>query len=116
MAPDNDKSLVKESGLFDEAWYAATYPDVTGFPGGPLRHFMTFGVREKRHPNAFFNTGWYLINRSDVAAAGINPLVHYIRFGQSENSRPLRGFRPLFLFGILIRMSLTRAWIRWSTL
>lgn len=58
----------------------------------PYQHYVTFGWREGRNPNAFFDTSYYLIENLDVAAAGINPLDHYEQFGWMESRDPSSSF------------------------
>lgn len=48
--------IVRDSGLFDEAYYRARYPDVTG---DAVAHYVTVGAAEGRNPNAHFNTAYY---------------------------------------------------------
>lgn len=44
--------LLKRSGLFDAEWYVRRNPDVAGAGIDPLRHYVEFGAREGRAPNA----------------------------------------------------------------
>jgi len=80
------------SGLFDDAWYERTYPDVTQDGVDPLQHFVTHGAREGRNPNPHFWTTWYLQQHPDVAATGMNPLLHFVRSGWKEGRNPNPGF------------------------
>ncbi len=45
-------ALLKATGLFDADWYSARYADIAATGIDPAVHFLTFGVREGRHPNA----------------------------------------------------------------
>ena len=45
-------------GFFDPDWYVTKYPDVVAAGLDPLRHFIQFGVAERRDPNAFFSSAW----------------------------------------------------------
>lgn len=50
-------ALIKESRIFDEAWYLSRYPDVADDPAArndPLGHFIAHGWREGRAANAMF--------------------------------------------------------------
>lgn len=83
--------LVWRSGLFDENWYTARYPNVleakrrSRLPMGlPLRHFLTFGWVEGKSPGPQFDAQRYLLAHPDVALTGKNPLVHYIKYGHVE--------------------------------
>ncbi|BEV01872.1 hypothetical protein [Novosphingobium olei] len=81
------RALIISSGLFDEKFYAARYPDVIAAGADPLDHFIKFGGAEGRHPSAAFNSKWYLSENPDVQSAGLNPLVHYLEFGRDEGRR-----------------------------
>ncbi|MDT0500414.1 MULTISPECIES: class I SAM-dependent methyltransferase [unclassified Halomonas] len=83
-----DLRLVRESGFFDEAWYAGRYPDVGQSGMNGLEHFVKFGGQEGRSPGPAFDSQWYLLEYPDVAQAGLNPLVHYLRFGSKEDRLP----------------------------
>ncbi len=80
---------------FDPDFYLALNPDVATSPTDPLSHFVEFGWREGRDPNAFFSTSTYLEENPDVANAGVNPFYHYVAAGRSEGRSPRStlGFR-----------------------
>ncbi len=86
--------VIRASGLFDEAFQAAAYPDLAEAGIDPLDHYVNFGWKEGRRPNPFFDTAFYLEQNPDVGAAGMNPLVHYIRHGEAEGRRPCAVFVP----------------------
>lgn len=75
-------------GFFDPDWYVTKYPDVVAAGLDPLRHFIQFGVAERRDPNAFFSSAWYLRHYPDVAASGMLPLLHYLTSGAAEGRNP----------------------------
>jgi O-antigen biosynthesis protein len=74
--------------LFDEAWYRATYPDVTSWPHSPWSHYRLHGAREGRQPNPFFDASWYLANYPEVRQSGVDPLRHYLHTGWLEGLDP----------------------------
>jgi glycosyltransferase involved in cell wall biosynthesis len=76
--------IIANSDLFDRNWYRETYPDVAKLKIHPVRHYVAYGVRERRDPGPTFSTRSYLQRNPDVAAAGINPLAHYILHGMKE--------------------------------
>lgn len=76
--------LIARSGLFDEQWYLAAYPDVAGFPGGALAHFLKHGGAEGRAAGPRFDAQAYLIANPDIAKRGGNPLLQYLTEGQHE--------------------------------
>ena len=89
----SEAEIVAEA--FDPAFYLATYPDVASYPGGPLQHFLDFGWRELRDPNAEFSTRAYVDANPDVFDRGVNPLVHCLTSPRRlMSTRELRlGFR-----------------------
>jgi GT2 family glycosyltransferase/glycosyltransferase involved in cell wall biosynthesis len=80
------------SACFDPSYYRVRYPDVERSGIDPLAHFLLFGGREGRQPDAVFDVQYYLANNPDVAVAGANPLIHFLRSGWKEGRRP----NPLF--------------------
>ncbi len=45
-------SLLERSGIFDREWYVRQYEDIALAGVDPLRHYVVFGAREGREPNA----------------------------------------------------------------
>ena len=74
--------LIAESGLFDPAWYLATYSDVAAAQSDPLEHYMEWGWSEGRAPGPNFDARDYVARYPDTA--GSNPLLHYLLVGASE--------------------------------
>jgi hypothetical protein len=93
-AEDADAAALLASGLFDPDWYVANYPDVAAAGYDPVRHYLRFGVAQKRQPGPCFDGLWYANRNLDVRRAGANPLVHYLRFGVSE-ARAIRVLDPM---------------------
>ncbi|MBF0098264.1 MAG: sulfotransferase family 2 domain-containing protein [Magnetococcales bacterium] len=73
-----ETELLAASNLFDRAYYLRTYPDVANAGVDPLQHFITFGWREARNPNAYFVTTHYLHQFPFLRTHEINPLLHYM--------------------------------------
>lgn len=82
-----DVARIKESGLFDEDWYLATYPDVRLLQMDPVEHYLWLGARLNRNPSPHFTTAGYLAVNPDVGDAGINPLAHYAKSGRREGRK-----------------------------
>lgn len=82
---------VRQSGLFDPAWYLAQNPDVHALGADPAKHFLNWGLMDKRDPGPNFSTAHYLKLYPDVEAANINPLIHYLISGWDEK----RSIHPL---------------------
>ncbi|TFE68016.1 glycosyltransferase [Methylacidiphilum caldifontis] len=87
-----------ESGLFDPDYYWSNYPDVKESQIDPLLHYIQYGWKEGRNPNAYFDSAYYLEQNADVKAAGVNPLLHFIEQGWKEGRNP----HPDFDVGIYL--------------
>ncbi|WP_128566353.1 hypothetical protein [Methylobacterium crusticola] len=80
------------SPLVDDLYYFSHNLDVLAAALDPTAHYIEYGAREGRNPNAWFDTTGYLTAYPDVAAAGINPVDHYLLFGAEEGRDPSAGF------------------------
>jgi hypothetical protein len=85
-------NLIAKTGLFDDQYYLARYPDIAEAGISALEHFYDFGFLEGRRPNFYFDPLWYLDSNQDVKQARIHPLVHYITHGDSEGRKPSLNF------------------------
>lgn len=86
-APDEEMvESVRQSGVFDLAWYCATYG---AEPETAIAEWCSTGWLEGRNPSFYFDTNWYLTYYIDVAAGKLNPLMHYIHHGEGEGAAPL---------------------------
>ena len=73
---------VRESGLFDEAFYTNHHPGMRWlFRRFPIRHYVTIGEREHLRPSPDFSETIYLLYNADVRLAGIPPFLHYLEIG-----------------------------------
>ncbi len=93
-ADEAELAILRETGLFDAAWFAERNPDLAG--ADALAHFHRFGWREGRWPNAYFDPEWYCRRYLDVRDGGMNPLLHYILYGEAEGRRPVEHFDPFW--------------------
>lgn len=93
--------LVRQSELFDAAWYLRQYEDVAESTIDPVRHFVIFGARELRNPSPVFDTNFYLRQFPDLDPAKINPLCHYLLVGEGKGAWPNPYFDPLLVRGRL---------------
>lgn len=64
-------AMVRGSGLFDEPWYLATYPDAADAGLDPVEHYLTIGAPRGYDPNPLFYTGFYARQMARRLAAGI---------------------------------------------
>lgn len=69
---------------FDSKFYLSRYPDVAASRVPPLVHYLRYGAKELRDPNAEFSAKFYLENNPDVQSVGMDPFVHFIAWGHAE--------------------------------
>lgn len=86
---------IQRSGLFDEAWYFARYPDAAASGMSALEHYFSAGAALGYDPSKKFSTKWYLERYQDVAASGINPLEHYVGPGSGEGRKAMPDIESL---------------------
>lgn len=77
-------SMVRQSNLFDESWYAKTYPNFRNEHMDAARHYLLYGGAMGFNPSPKFDAAAYLEENPDVANSGINPLFHYENTGKFE--------------------------------
>jgi GT2 family glycosyltransferase len=75
-------AIIRKSGLFEEDWYLAQYPQARG--ADPVLHYLREGAAQGLNPSRYFSTKAYLKSYADVAATGANPFLHYIQRGRHE--------------------------------
>ncbi|MBV7316765.1 hypothetical protein [Shewanella sp. NIFS-20-20] len=80
-----DVELIRQSELFDEAWYLAQYPEAKMHKHGAAGHYLEKAVELGANPSAAFDGNWYLQTHQDVKNSGMNPLFHYLKFGHKES-------------------------------
>ena len=97
LAPDrlHQLSVIRDSGLFDSAWYSERYPDVVDLGIEPDAHYVWIGAALGRDPNPDFNTRFYLGYNPDVLQSGLNPFFHYVASGREEGRQALPPSGPL---------------------
>jgi glycosyltransferase involved in cell wall biosynthesis len=80
---------------FDAQWYLEEYPDVRGH-ADPFGHYVEFGLKEGRNPNAAFSSSYYYGAYGDAAISGLPAILHYIKIGVAENRRSHLLFDPSY--------------------
>jgi len=85
-------TITVDDPLFDAAYYLAHNPDVAAAGVDPYQHFMTYGWREGRNPDAMFDLAYYARQNPDVVAAGANLLSHFEQYGWKEGRDPSLAF------------------------
>lgn len=77
-------AIIRESGLFDAAYYLEAYPDVKEAGVDPLEHFLRSGWSEGRNPSRHFDTRFYQRMYLEDDVSEVNPLLHYIENGRKK--------------------------------
>ena len=88
------KRALLVSGLFDPAFYRATYADVRASPVDPLTHYVTRGEAEGRSPNPVFLPRYYRRRWMAGLPAERNALAHYAEEGERLGHKANPGFDP----------------------
>jgi Glycosyl transferase family 2 len=83
-----EERCIRLSGLLDQEWYLANYPDVESSGGDPLLHFCIHGWKEGRKPNFYFDPEWYCLNYPNLSEEGRNPLFDYVAQGEEADAWP----------------------------
>lgn len=89
-----EMALLRESGLFQGAWYLDYYRDVAMAGKDPLEHFCLIGWREGRKPNPHFDPAWYARAYGQMIG-DTNPLLDYVVSGESLGRKPAPDFDPM---------------------
>ena len=105
-AHDPRIARIAGSGLFDAAWYVATYPDVALLAIDPAEHYLRYGGGLLRDPGPDFNTRQYLSLHRGVDPTRVNPLLHHLQAtsGQKPPSHPALADSPSALIGYVSRL------------
>ena len=83
----------KPHPLFDPDYYLAQNPDVARTDQAAHQHYVKYGWKEDRAPNAWFRPLWYISQNPDVLKGG-EPLQQYALLGESQGYRPHPSFDP----------------------
>lgn len=76
---NNRKRLVRH--LFDEEYYLAHNPDIAQAGIDPLEHYLNFGEKEERWPQASFDPAFYVARYADTLT-GLGALEHFALHGK----------------------------------
>ena len=88
------KRALLVSGLFDPAFYRATYADLRASPVDPLTHYVTRGEAQGRSPNPVFSPRYYRRRWMAGLPAERNALAHYAEEGERLGHKPNPAFDP----------------------
>ena len=88
----SEVEIIRDSGRFDEPFYASMYPEVQPGPHGLIYHYCDLGWQEGKNPSDEFDSDFYRDIYPDIRDSGINPFLHFVQAGAVE----LRQARPDF--------------------
>ena len=70
-----DQALLKD---FDAGFYRSKYTDVALAGIDPLKHYLDYGWREGRWPNAWFDPDAYWNKFPEIDSSSVNPYLHFL--------------------------------------
>ncbi len=85
--------------MWDEEWYRQSNADLTDLDIDLWHHFLSYGIREGRAPNAHFDPAWYLASNEDLKGWTNSALEHYLLHGLDEGRNPSAHFNAAW-YGI----------------
>lgn len=88
LKAQSSSAKYKETGLFDDEWYARTYLGDETKKSLSWTHFLTIGSSLGYDPSVFFDTDWYLRANPEVAKSGKNPFLHFLKVGWIQGLDP----------------------------
>jgi hypothetical protein len=91
---EKEMAVLRESGLFLEAWYLGYYRDISAAGKDALEHFCRTGWREGRKPNPRFDSKWYIQAYGEMIG-NVNPLLDYVVSGEGLGRKPAPDFDPM---------------------
>lgn len=78
--------LIRNTELFDDAWYLRAYPDVAHLGMDPALHFLRHPFDPFRSPSEDFNIAQYCVDHPQVFRDRVNPLVHFLLSPESRDA------------------------------
>src|ERR1700674_1648726 len=93
VAAQRVAAVIRASGLFDAAGYAAQGDELEGLD--PVLHYVIVGENIGLAPSAKFDPASYSERYPDVAGVPVNQLVHFATFGRREHRRPVSAVSEL---------------------
>lgn len=78
--------LIRQSPLFDAAFYLRTHLDVARRGEDPGVHFLRHWDHPFRKPSESFDIAQYVLDHPEVIVERVNPLVHFLASDEAEGA------------------------------
>lgn len=78
--------LIRQSALFDPAYYLRTHLDVVRRGEEPGLHFLRHWDHPFRRPSESFDIAQYVLDHPEVLTERVNPLVHFLSSPASDGA------------------------------
>ena len=89
------RALVRNSGLFDSAWYASRIKSSTNGKN-LVDYYLKVGVQNGHSPNPLFSPTWYSSEAGKALPAHARAFLHYLSDGRKAGISPHPFFDPGF--------------------
>lgn len=90
--PSVDQALLKD---FDADFYRSKYTDVALAGIDPLKHYLDYGWREGRWPNAWFDPDAYWNKFPEIDSSSVNPYLHFLANREKSERVLVEELEPL---------------------
>ncbi len=90
---------IRESGRFDDAYYALQNPDVVASGMDLLEHYVQFGAKEGRNPSSTFITEYYIGVTHEIHGKDINPLYHLLQRPDGDRTQTRPSEKEILSYG-----------------
>lgn len=78
--------LIRQSALFDAAYYLRSHLDVARRGEEPGLHFLRHWDHPFRKPSESFDIAQYVLDHPEVLVERVNPLVHFLASPESDGA------------------------------
>jgi hypothetical protein len=78
--------FIARTGLFDEAWYLQSHPEVAAEGRDPILHYLEIGASLGCDPREDFHTTAFCAENPKGSLKGINPFIFYLTNRQCRSS------------------------------
>lgn len=94
-----DLKLIRDSELFDEAYYRKAHGLTKEDVGDAAAHYLLIGEHDWLAPSERFSPEWYYNTYQDIDRKRISALAHYLQAGQHEGRLARCEYQSMFVPG-----------------